>query len=140
MSEIIYRFGDEENVPVNKIGSAAAHVLIIIEEVQYEGNTANAIAKMISALGLSMDNDVQVALIEGGNQLLRLNSIDERFTKIISIGIPVDRLGLQIELDKYNIGRLETFSIMHTDDMATILSTQKLKNIFWGQLKKQFNK
>ena len=130
MSEIIYRFGDEKNVPVNKIGSATAHVLIIIEEVQYEGNTANAIAKMISALGLSMENDVQVALIEGGNQLLRLNSIDNRFTKIISIGIPVDRLGLQIELDKYNIGRLETFSIMHTDDMATILGTQKLKNIF----------
>lgn len=140
MSEIIYRLCEDENVPLNKIGGASAHVLIIIEKVQYVDNTANAIAKMISALGLSMENDVQVALVESGNPSLRLNNIDNRFTEIISIGIPVDRLGLQIELDKYNIGRLETFSIMHTDDMTTILGTQKLKNIFWGQLKKQFNK
>jgi hypothetical protein len=131
---------DEIIIPLKetRIQASAKHTLIILQKDDYQNEVAQkTLGGIAKALGLSLENDIELFLFDKGNPTNIASSLGN-FKKVLLFGVNPKAIGLQMDAKIYKIFSFETFSMVVAHPVSKIAEDIKTKQILWKILQTMY--
>ncbi len=118
-------------------GENAKRLLVVLSQ-EDASKHFELLSKILRAIGFDIDTDVHVLTL-GSDESFSLFSSDRlsNYGYVISMGLPMKRLGLSLDLP-VGIQRLEQVKVVMGPNLDRITGDEKVKRAFWTILKTEF--
>lgn len=125
-----------ENLEGRGIGQNKKQTLVCFTETT-DPNSKSFLEKVMSSVGVTLETDALSIPIQP-KELFRFSAIhhESGFKTALFFGIRPDQAGLNLNAQKYQPLSFAGYTILFSDDLATIQQKPELKRPLWEALKK----
>lgn len=124
--------------PIHKMESGTKQTMIVLSKDDHQQEISQkTMGGIIKALGLNIDNDVEVITVEKSNPV-NLGEAMNQFKNILVFGVNPKTIGLQMDAKVYKIYTFENFKMVIAHPLSFIANDLKTKQGFWKILQTMY--